>query len=259
MDSLESKVSIVTGAGSGIGRAISLRLANEGSTVVIVDINRASGIETVRQIQNLGQRAEFCFADMSNESDVRKMIAFTVQQFNGFDILVNNAGIAPEPYYPSAKPTHWSRTIKVNLIGTMLAIHFGIDVLASRGGGSIVNISSMAGFDYRPYTSPEYAASKAAVIRLTTALANLKDELGIRINCICPGWVETEEVKHYIKETPLEMLKKESFPPPEKLIKPADIANLVVLLSKDESLSGRIIVWPDGEPWRLLPSDYRPF
>ena len=136
----------------------------------------------------------------------------------------------------------------VNLRGVMLGIQFGVRAMRGRGG-AIVNISSMAGVGYEPYEAPEYAASKAGVVRLTAALGNLKEELGIRVNCICPGWVETPAVRRALLTMSAEERASVAFPPPPSLIKPDEIADAVVMFIRDEALAGRVMVWPDGETW----------
>jgi len=253
---MQDKVAIITGAGKGIGRVIAVQLAREGAAVVIADIDEEGGAETVRQIESDGGRAAFVLADVAVEDDVRAMVGFTEEHFGGLDILVNNAGIAPAPYFPKAAPEHWARTLEVNLRGVMLGTQFGIQAMRKRGGGVIVNISSMAGVGYRAYSAPEYAASKAGVMRLTAALGFLREE-GIRVNCICPGWVETPAIKQYLTTTTAEELETLAFPPPAVLIQPEQLASAVIMFIHDDTLSGRVMVWPDGEPWRLVPVDAR--
>ena len=254
---MQDQVALVTGAGAGIGRAIAVRLAREGAAVVVADIGKDGGMETVRRIEAEGDRAAFVLADVAVEADARAMVAFAEQRFGGLDILVNNAGIAPEPYFPEAACEHWGRALDVNLRGVMLGIQFGLQAMRKRGGGAIVNISSMAGIGYRPYDAPEYAASKAGVVRLTAALGSLKDTLGVRVNCICPGWVDTEAVQRALATMTPEEMEQQSFPPPPVLIKPEEIADAVVMFVQDSDLAGRVMVWPDGEPWRLVPVDAR--
>jgi NAD(P)-dependent dehydrogenase (short-subunit alcohol dehydrogenase family) len=233
-----------------------VRLAHEGAAVLVADIIDEDGsTETVRRIEADGGRAAFVLADVAVEADVRAMIAFAEQRFGGLDILVNNAGGAPEPYFPAAEPAHWGRTLDVNLRGTMLGIQFGIPAMRKRGGGVIVNISSLAGMIYQPYDAPEYAASKAGVVHLTAALGTLQDGLGIRVNCICPGWVETEAVQRALAEMTPEEMEQLPFPPPPVLIQPEEIADAVVMFIQDKTLAGRVMVWPDEEPWRLVPVD----
>jgi hypothetical protein len=250
-------VALVTAAGAGIGRAIATRLAREGTAIVVADVAEAGGMETVRRIEADGGLAGFVQTDVAVEADVRAMVAFAERRFGGLDILVNNAGIASEPYFPQAEPAHWGRTLDVNLRGAMLAIQFSIPAMRKRKGGAIVNIASMAGLGCRSYDAPEYAASKAGLVRLTGALGSLKEESGIRVNCICPGWVETEAIRRALAEMTLEERAEQAFPPPAVLIQPEEIAAAVVMFIRDETLAGRVMIWPDGEPWRLVPPDAR--
>jgi NAD(P)-dependent dehydrogenase (short-subunit alcohol dehydrogenase family) len=251
---MQDKVAIVTGAGAGIGRAIALRLAREGAAVIVADVDPDAGPETVRRIEAEAGRAAFVSVDVASEGDVRAMVEFAEQCFGGLDVLVNNAGIAPEPYFPEAEPAHWGRTLDVNLRGAMFGIQFAIAAMHGRGG-AIVNIASMAGMVYRPYDAPEYAASKAGLVHLTAALGSLQGERNVRVNCICPGWVETEAVRRSLARMTLEEREQQPFPPPPVLIQPEEIAEAVVMFIQDDSLAGRVMVWPDGEPWRFVPFD----
>jgi NAD(P)-dependent dehydrogenase (short-subunit alcohol dehydrogenase family) len=254
---MRGKVALVTGAGAGIGRAVAVRLAQEGAAVVVVDVNEGAGRESVRQIEAGAGLGAFILADVAAEADARSMISLCVQYFGGLDVLVNNAGGAPEPYFPEAEPEHWGRTLDVNLRGVMLGTQFAVRVMRERGGGAIVNVSSIAGVGYGPYDAPEYAASKAGVVRLTAALANLKKELGIRVNCICPGWVETPAVQRALATMSQEEQAALPIPPPQTLIQPAEIAEAVMMFVRDDTLAGRVMVWPDGGTWRLVPVDSR--
>ena len=257
MIDMRGMVSLVTGAGAGIGGAIAVRLAQEGAAVVVADMDESGGTETVRQIESGAGQAAFVSADVAAEADVRRMVAFAGQHFGGLDVLVNNAGGAPEPYFPEAEPEHWGRTLDVNLLGVMLGTQFGIRAMRTRGGGAIVNISSMAGIGYGAYDAPEYAASKAGVVRLTAALAHLKEEADIRVNCICPGWVETPTVQRALSTMSSEEKAALPFPPPGVLIQPGEIAEAVLMFVGDDTLAGRVMVWPDGEARRLVPVDAR--
>ena len=254
-DDLMGFRAIVTGAGAGIGRAIARRLVLEGVAVVVADIDESAGRDLVREFEASGGRAAFVASDVGIEADVRKMIEYTVKRFGGLDILVNNAGIAPPPSFPQADPVHWGRTLDVNLRGAMLAIQLGIEEMGKGGGGAVVNISSIAGMVYQPYGAPEYAASKAALVHLTAALGSLQDTHQVRVNCICPGWVETEAVAAYLAAADPAELASLRPAPPAKLIQPEEIAELVLMFVRDGTLAGRIAVWPDGEPWHLVPDD----
>jgi NAD(P)-dependent dehydrogenase (short-subunit alcohol dehydrogenase family) len=249
---LEEKVALVTGAGAGIGRGVALRLAREGASVVVADVDEETGPGTVAEIRSRSGRAAFVLADVASEADVSGMVAFAEEEFGGLDVLVNNAGGVEEPYFPEGDPAHWGRAIDLNLRGTMLGIHFGVRTMQKRGGGTIVNVSSMGGVGFQPYDIPEYGAAKAGVMRLTASLATLEERSGIRVNCICPGWVDTPASRHTrSRMTPRE--RKELVPP--VLLTPEDIADAVVMFVEDESMAGRVMIWEEGKPWWIVPLD----
>jgi NAD(P)-dependent dehydrogenase (short-subunit alcohol dehydrogenase family) len=249
---LEEKVALVTGAGAGIGRGAALRLAREGAAVVVSDVDEVTGVDTVREIRSRGGRAAFVLADVTSEVDVSGMVAFAEEEFGGLDVLVNNAGGVEEPYFPEGDPAHWGRAIDLNLLGTMLGTHFGVRAMKKRGGGAIVNVSSMGGVGFQPYDIPEYGAAKAGVMRLTASLATLQERSGVRVNCICPGWVDTPASRRTrARMTPQE--RKDLVPP--VLLTPEDIADAIVMFIEDESMAGRVMIWEEGTPWQLVPLD----
>jgi NAD(P)-dependent dehydrogenase (short-subunit alcohol dehydrogenase family) len=180
------------------------------------------------------------------------MVAFAEEEFGGLDVLVNNAGGVEEPYFPEGDPAHWGRAIDLNLLGTMLAIHFGVRAMKKRGGGAVVNVSSMGGVGFQPYDLPEYGAAKAGVMRLTASLATLEERSGIRVNCICPGWVDTPASRlTRARMTPQE--REELVPP--VLLSPEEIADAIVMFIEDESMAGRVMIWEEGKPWQIVPLD----
>jgi NAD(P)-dependent dehydrogenase (short-subunit alcohol dehydrogenase family) len=251
---LRGKVAHVTGAGAGIGRAIALRLGRERALVVVSDVDEAGGRETVERIAADGGEAAFTRADVARDEDVRAMVAFTEERFGGLDLLVNNAGGAPEPYFPDAEPAQWSGQVAVNLLGVMLGTFYAVQAMRRRGGGAILNVSSVAGIGFEPHDAPEYAASKAGVWRLTAALGPLAHE-GIRINCVCPDWVETEGVR-----AEREAMGEDAWAnvAPATLVQPGEIADVAVLLIADTSLAGRVALCPHDGEWGLVPVDGRP-
>ncbi len=252
---IEGKVALVTGSGSGIGRATALRLASEAAAVVVADIDEEGGRETVRQIEAAGGRAAFTRADVASEAGVRAMVAFAEETFGGLDILVNNAGVVKgitteRLSFPEVEPERWIRTLEVNLRGVILGTQYGIQAIRKRAGGVIVNISSGAGIGYGPHGSPVYAASKAGVMRFSAALAPLKDRMNIRVNCICPGWVDTPMVQR----TRAEMSPEEwQAIAPTVMLQPEEIAGAVVQFVRDETLAGRVMLCYEGETRRLVP------
>jgi NAD(P)-dependent dehydrogenase (short-subunit alcohol dehydrogenase family) len=258
---IATKVALVTGAGSGIGRASAVRLAQEGAAVVVVDVNEEGGRETVQQIESAGPsggsgqaRAAFVRADVTDEADVRAMIAFAEETFGGLDILHNNAGIITrEPRYPDGDGAAWSRMLDINLRGVILGTQYGIQAMRRRGGGAVVNTASMAGIGYGFPPNPVYAASKGGVVLFTASLAPLKDEANIRVNCVCPGVVDTPMLRHASEAVSDEERRAAagrlaSLP----LIAPEEIADAVVSLIKDDSLAGRALMVRNGLPRELL-------
>jgi NAD(P)-dependent dehydrogenase (short-subunit alcohol dehydrogenase family) len=251
---LRDRVALVTGGGgAGTGRAIVIRLAHAGAAVVVADIDEEGGRESVHRAEEAGGRAAFVRADVTVEADIRNMVAFAEDTFGALDILVNSAGGTPQPHFPDAPLEHWSRYLDLNLRGPMLAIDHAMDAFARRGGGAVVNIASVAGLGYAPHSSPEYSAAKAGLIRLTATLAPLAERANIRVNCIVPNWIGTEEVKAEIAA----MTAEERAEVPDELTAPEEIADAVARFVEDEEHAGRVLVWWSGEPPHLVPVDRR--
>jgi NAD(P)-dependent dehydrogenase (short-subunit alcohol dehydrogenase family) len=250
---IEGKVALVTGAGAGgTGRAIAIALAERGAKVAVNDLDVDGGLETVRQIGE--ERAAFIKADVTSEEEVSKMIAFAEESFGGLDILVNNAGGTPSPHFPEAPTEHWSRTLDLNLRGPMLAIQHALPSMRRRGAGAVVNISSVAGIGWEPHSSPEYSAAKAGLARLTATLAPLAHSDNVRVNCIIPNWIGTEQVLADIEA----MSSEERSDVPDVLTSPEEIAGLAVKLVEDETLAGRVYVWWTGRGPTLIPLEEKP-
>jgi NAD(P)-dependent dehydrogenase (short-subunit alcohol dehydrogenase family) len=240
----------VTGAGAGIGRAIALRLAHEGAAVGVADVDDGAGRETVAQIEAASGRAAFAHVDVARDADVRAMVAFARTTFGGLDILVNNAGIVVNPAFPDAKPDQWMRVLDVNLRGPMLGTYHAIEAMREHGGGAVVNVASLAGVGLGPHSSPDYAATKAGVVRFSAALAPLRETIGVRVNCICPDWVDTPMSRtSRARMTP----EEEAAAVPAGILAPEEIADAAVELIQDDALAGRVIACWCGEPRSLLP------
>jgi 3-oxoacyl-[acyl-carrier protein] reductase len=248
---LAGKVAIVTGAGGGgSGQAEALRLARDGVSVVVNEINEAGGRETVRLIEANGGHAAFFRADVGNEQEVRAMIRFAEATYGGLDILINNASA---PYGPQGPLEHWFDAIQVDLLGAMWATFYGIEAMRRRGGGAIVNIGSTSaiGHGRKHSKSPGYDVAKAGVVRLTTMLGWLKEKEKIRVNCLVPSWVASPEVKTFWEGmTPQQ---RREWDAPDTLISLDELAGAVMRLVTDETLAGRLMVWWNGEPPRLIP------
>jgi NAD(P)-dependent dehydrogenase (short-subunit alcohol dehydrogenase family) len=248
---VEGRVAVVTGAAAGIGRAIALRLAAEGAHVVVADIDEASGRRTAAEIRERGRRAAFVRADLGRAIDVRRMVAFAVDELGGLEIMVNNAGVASEPPYPDVPYERWRYVLDVNLIGLMLATQLAIDAMRRHGNGVVLNVSSVAGLGLKPHDLPDYAATKAAIVKLTTSLATLRERMNVRVNAMCPDWVATEaNVEARGSMTEEEWRAKGG---PERMVPLEEIAEAALMLIRDESLAGAVLNCPCGGEWGLLP------
>ena len=249
---LRDKVCVVTGAGGGgSGRAIAQRFARDGALVVVSDIHEAGGRETVRRIEASGERALFFRADVRIEAEVRALIACAETSYGKLDVLVNNASA---PYRPGEPLEHWFDAVETDLLGAMYGTRCAIEVMRRSGGGSIVNVSSTSALGHgrrQPGGSPAYDVAKAGVIRLTTALGWLQGAHGIRVNCLAPDWVATDEVRAYFDSLTPEQRKQQGVP--SQLTPVAEVAGAAVSLATDESLAGRVLVyWSDDRP-RFIP------
>jgi NAD(P)-dependent dehydrogenase (short-subunit alcohol dehydrogenase family) len=244
------KTALVTGAGSGIGRVIALRLAREGAAVVVNDVEEATGHQTSSEIVEAGGRASFAHADVTKDAEVEAAVAQAERTFGGLDILVNNAGGFPYPVFLEAPLEQWSRSLDLNLRSAMVAIHFAVPAMQRSGGGAIVNVASSAGLGLAAHPAPEYAVAKAGLMRLTACLAPLA-ERGIRVNCVCPHTVGTPAVRQRIAELQAD---GEELPGPlqDVLLEPEEVADAVVDFIRDESAAGRVVVLVGGQEPELL-------
>jgi NAD(P)-dependent dehydrogenase (short-subunit alcohol dehydrogenase family) len=250
MERLTDKACVVTGAGSGIGKASAERLAEEGGKVLCVDINAEAVAETVQAIQSMGGVAEAAVADISDRAQVNDFIARCVTLFGGVDVLVNNAGVNIPGVFHEVTDDVIDRTLNVNIKGAMYASQAAIPHMLQRGKGSIVNISSVNGLVSEPFLTV-YSASKGAVVMLTRGIALDYAKQGIRCNCICPGWVDTPI--NYAHAEMLGGLQKvydsiDSFQPIGRPGESREIANLVLFLASDEAsfMTGSIITADGG-------------
>jgi NAD(P)-dependent dehydrogenase (short-subunit alcohol dehydrogenase family) len=251
---LSGRSAIVTGAGAGIGEAIARRLAAEGAAVTVVDIDEAGGRGTVEAIEAAGRRAVFARADVAEPDDVADMIAIAEKTHGPLELLVNNAGVVTGSQFPNCEPAAWMRVLDVNLRGSMLGTHLAVLAMRKHGrGGAIVNIASLAGVGLGPHPAPDYAATKAGVIRFTTALVSLANE-GIRVNCVCPDWVDTP-MSRRTRDTMSPAVRRGALPP--ELFSPDEIADAAFALIADDALAGRVMgcYCGRGNFRRLLPAE----
>ncbi len=195
---LDGKAAIITGGGSsgsepgaGIGQAIAISLAREGAVVVVVDKVAERAEATVRDIEQAGGRGVVVQGDVTSESDCEMMVRVTRERFGGLDILVNNAAISRHVAITETSIELYEEVIGVNLTGSFLAAKFAIPALIDRGGGSIVNIGSIASIRDSGTSHPAYCASKAAQLGLTIDLAGAYGRANVRVNAVLPGIIAT--------------------------------------------------------------------
>ncbi len=232
---IRGKSAVITGGGSGIGRAVAERLARDGASIVVADVDEAGGAETVKHIESAGGRAVFVRADVTREQDARKMLDTAVQKFGRLDILHNNAGIGTgAPGFPIVEPARWHLVIEIDLQAVILGTGLAAPIMEKQGGGVIINTASMAGL-YPHRQDAVYGAAKAGVVNFTHSLAVWSAEKKIRVNCICPGIVDTPLVRRGLEQAAQHGIKSWM---PSKIIQPEEIADAVHMLIRDDSLFG---------------------
>jgi NAD(P)-dependent dehydrogenase (short-subunit alcohol dehydrogenase family) len=238
-EKLKNKFSIVTGAGSGIGKSIAETFAQEGSTVYILEINKETGEKTENEIANQGGNARFIQCDVSNEDDVTDVIAKILEKNNRIDILVNNAGVSHIGNLENTTSPDFDRLYEINVKSVFLVTRQIINSMVSNGGGVILNMASIAskiGLNDRF----AYSMSKGAVLSMTMSIAKDYIDKNIRCNCICPARVHTPFVDDFLKknyagkeEEVFDTLSK--YQPIGRMGKPEEIAKLVLFLCSGES------------------------
>ena len=238
-------VAIVTGAGSGIGQASAIRLAEEGATVICADINENAAKETAASILSTLGRATWAAIDISDSVACTDLVEKTVRDFGSIDILVNNAGVNLPGVFHEVSNETIDRTLNVNVKGAMYLTRAAIPHMLKVGKGSIVNMSSVNGLVSEPYLSV-YSASKGALVMFTRGIALDYAKQGIRCNAICPGWVDTPINHAHAKMMGgLDHVYKtiDSFQPIGRPGTSREIANLVLFLASEESsfMTGSIV------------------
>lgn len=252
------KTAIITGAGSGIGRATAVALAAAGANIVIADVNEEGAAETAALIDKAGGKAATVRVDVRERTDLDAMVAFAEEKFGGLDIIHNNAGVGtPRPRFPEAHVEDWERTLFIDLWAVIAGTQAAVPALQRRGGGVIINTASIAGLmGYMP--DPIYGAAKHGVVGFTRSLEYLKPEANIRVNCVCPGVVDTPMVRYADRNmTPAELAQRDAFLKTLPLIAPETIAEAVMQLITDESLNGVAMAITHGRPPRIVEAPIR--
>jgi len=233
------KVIIVTGAGKGIGRAGAMAFAREGGSVAVADISEPDGQETVEQITKAGGRAIFVHCDVSKSEDVQRLVTETAEAFGGIDVLYNNAGVVRYGTVVDMSEEDWDWMINVNLTGTFLTCKYAIPEMRKRGGGAIINTSSVQAFASQQ-TVAAYSASKGGVLSFTKTVALDHAAENIRCNCIAPGSIQTPMLDYaadlFSPDNPSQAIEEwGELHPLGRVGQPEGVANLVLFLASDES------------------------
>jgi NAD(P)-dependent dehydrogenase (short-subunit alcohol dehydrogenase family) len=239
---LKDKVSIITGAGSGMGRIAALRFAAEGSRILVADNQAAAAIETARQVREAGGEATPATVDVSVEADSKAMVDLAIQEYGRVDVLYNNAGIMPEADHSvvDTPVEAWDQVMAVNVRGVYLACKHAIPRMIERGSGSIINVSSFVAILGCSVPQDAYTASKGAVLALTRSLAVQFAPHGVRANAILPGPVETPLLMDWLLKDEEAKKIRLARNPTGRFGKAEEVVALAVYLASDES------AWTNG-------------
>jgi len=248
--SLEGKVALISGGASGIGLGTAKLLGEMGAKIAIFDIDEKKGKEAVSEIENLGTEAIFIRCDVASASDCKEGVEETVRRFGKIDILVNNAGIIIRKDVVDLSEEEWDRAIDITLKGVYLLSHYVIPHMVRNGGGSIINIGSGWSLKGGPKAA-SYCAAKGGVLNLTRAMAIDHGQDNIRVNCVCPGDVDTPLLRGecaQLGEDLDKFMKEAGERPINRVGTPEDIAKAVLFLASDMSswITGSFLVVDGG-------------
>lgn len=237
---LKDKVALVTGGGSGIGGATAVLFAAQGAKVVVSDLNEANALETVAEIKTNGGDATALTGDVSKNTDAEAMVKGTVETYGTLDVVVNCAGVIAGKALPEgASPEEvWDRVMEVNLKGTYLVTWHAVRTMEGSGGGSIINIASINGIVGYPIGLgggfDAYVPSKGGVVQFTKNLAIDYGQKNIRVNCICPGHIDTNLIREFLNNPERREWLEQRYPM-GRVGRPEEIAYAALFLASDES------------------------
>jgi len=245
---VQDKVAIVTGGSAGIGRATALAFARNGRKVAVADIDEEAGQETVQLIQDEGHEAFFIKTDVAKSDQVKRMVEKTVEKYGRLDCAFNNAGIEGEQAATAESSLeNWQRVIDINLNGVFYSMKYEIPEMLKTGGGSIVNMASVAG-RVGFVNIPAYTASKHAVNGLTKTAALEYAQQNIRVNAVCPGIIKTKMIDRFTGGTEEGMEQMKSMEPIGRMGEPEEVADAVMFLcsKKASFVTGHPLVVDGG-------------
>jgi NAD(P)-dependent dehydrogenase (short-subunit alcohol dehydrogenase family) len=234
---LEQRIAVITGAGSGIGQAMVRLFAGEGARILAADVNENAAQETARMVTEAGGTCRAFAVDVSRPDQVRAMIDQAIAAFGRIDILCNNAGIGSTTDVVECEPDEWDRVMTVNVKSVYLGCKYAIPHMLAQGGGVIVNTASVAGMLGLPKRAT-YTATKAAVIALTRQVAVEYVEQGIRVNCLCPGTVDSPWVGRLLQQADDPVAARQALvarQPLGRLGTPEEIAAAALYLVSDDA------------------------
>jgi NAD(P)-dependent dehydrogenase (short-subunit alcohol dehydrogenase family) len=234
MGRLDGKVTVITGAGGGMGREAAILFTEEGARVCVADVNRQAAEETVSLCPGEAFSVE---VDVADEEGVAALYAQTSERFGGVDVLYNNAGISPgdDASVLETSVEAWQRVQDINAKGVFLCCKHGIPHLLTRGGGSVINVASFVAIVGAATSQISYTASKGAVLAMSRELAVQFARDGVRVNALCPGPVETPLLLSIFGDDPAALERRRTHWPTGRLAKPREIVNAALFLASDES------------------------
>jgi NAD(P)-dependent dehydrogenase (short-subunit alcohol dehydrogenase family) len=245
---MKGKVAIVTGAGGGVGRAISKRLSSEGCKVVLLGRNRARLEKAASEVGDK-KSTMTVMADITKEAEVLSAMEQTISSFDTVDFLVNNAGTINDPVpFHEMNDEQWDDLIDTNLVGTFRMTKAAIPVMMKNGGGSIINVSSVLGIRSIPKVPlTVYGSTKAGVIMFTKSIAVEYGQYGVRCNCVCPSTIKSSIIEPYLQDENAKKVLESGFPL-RKIGEPEDIAGAVAYLCSDDAkwVTGTVMMVDGG-------------
>ncbi|WP_438432067.1 glucose 1-dehydrogenase [Gorillibacterium sp. sgz500922] len=248
------RTALITGGGQGIGRALAIKFAEDGYAVSLCDVDKDAGLEVVKHIRSFGGTAMFLRADVAFEEDVLRWVRLSAEEFGRIDALINNAGISRNAPFLELSAEDFDRVLGVNLRGTFLSSREAAKIMTRTGGGSIVNLSSTRALMSEPGTEA-YSASKGGILALTHAMAVSLGPLGIRVNAVSPGWIETGDWQLSSRATvPRHSERDRLQHPVGRVGVPYDIADLCLYLCSGQAgfITGQNLVVDGGMTVKMI-------